>query len=114
MSLIATLLVGALTMVQSPKTTGPNDPIEKPPEKFSYQGFYSKCVYFRRLPIVGSDKVNDKAFRMIIVTFTKMLDKVPDETFQVLVKAGSHYSIIAATEGQTDLPEYQNLKNDPK
>lgn len=104
----------ALGLLQTPKTTGPNDPIEKPPEKFSFGGFYSKCVYFRGLPIVGSDKVSDKAFRVIVITFGKMLDKVPDDAFQILVKGGSHYSIIAAVEGQTDLPEYQNLKNDPK
>jgi len=96
------------------KTTKPDEPLSKPPEKFSYDGFYTKCIYFKGLPIVGSDKVDDKAFRVIVVTFTKMLAKVPDETFAILPKAGSHYSIIADEEGQTDLPEYRDLKKDPK
>ncbi len=108
------VLIAAIFVLQAPKTTGPADPIEKPPERFSYDGFYQKCVYFRGLPIVGSEKVDDKAFRIIVDRFTKMLSKVPDDSFQLLVKAGSHYSIIAATEGQTDLPEYRRLKNDPK
>ncbi len=51
---------------------------------------------------------------MIIDTFSKMLANVPESEFQILAKAGSHYSIIATTEGQTDLPEYADLRNDPK
>jgi alpha-glucosidase len=96
-----------------PMTTGPNDPIGPPPAKLSYDGFYTKCAYFRGLPIIGSSKVSDPAFHKIVATFGKMLATVPDSEFQVLVKAGSHYSIIAATEGQTDLPEYADLRHDP-
>jgi hypothetical protein len=51
---------------------------------------------------------------MIIDTYTHMLARVPDSEFQLLVRAGSHFSIIAAVEGQTDLPEYADLRNDPK
>jgi len=96
------------------RTTRPHDPIEVPPSELSFHGFYKKCVYFRGLPIIGSENVDDRAFRQIIVTFTKMLAKVPSSTTDELLKAGSHYSIIAASEGQTDLPEYWDLKNDPK
>jgi len=96
------------------RTTRPNEPILAPPAELSFNGFYKKCVYFRGLAIIGSDKVDDRAFRQIIVTFTKMLAKVPVSTTDELIKAGSHYSIIAATEGQTDLPEYWDMKNDPK
>ncbi len=103
-----------LSSFQTPVTTKPTDPIEAPPAALRAGGFYTKCVYFRGLPIIGSDKVDDKAFRQIIVTFSKMLAKVPDSTFQYLIKAGSHYSIIASTEGQTDLPEYRRMRNDPK
>lgn len=95
------------------KTTRPRDPIEAPPEKFSYDGFYTKCAYFRGLPIVGSSKVRDEAFRVLIKTFTKMLARVPDKEWRLLPDAGSHYSIIAESEGQTDLPEYARLRNDP-
>ena len=99
---------------QSPVTTRPSDPIQAPPPNLSYNGFYKKCVYFHGLPIIGSEKVNDRAFRVIVDTFGKMLAKVPDEWIERLPKQGSHYSIIAESEGQTDLPEYWELKNDPK
>jgi len=95
------------------RTTRQNEPIASPPTSLSFGGFYKKCVYFRGLPIIGSEKVNDRAFRVIIETFTKILNRIPDEEFQILLKAGSHYSIIAATEGQTDLPEYADLRHDP-
>jgi len=88
--------------------------IEKPPAKYSFDGFYTKCVYFHGLPIIGSDKVDDRAFRMIVETFDKMLAKAPGDPIARLVKAGSHYSIIADEEGQTDLPEYRDLKKDTK
>ncbi len=107
------LLVGTF-LGPNHKTTRPQDPIGVPPAELASNGFYKKCVYFRGLAIIGSEKVDDKAFRQIIVTFTKMLAKVPLSTTDELVKAGSHYSIIAATEGQTDLPEYADLRNDPK
>ncbi len=107
-------LVAIALQATSPITTKPDEPIGVPPDKLTYHGFYKKCAYFRGLPIIGSEKVSDAAFRRIIASFLKMLDKVPDSQFQVLVNAGSHYSIIAATEGQTDLPEYADLRNDPK
>jgi len=96
-----------------PRTTGPQDPIEAPPASLVSNGFYSKCVYYRDLPIIGSSKVEDRAFRMIVATFTKMLARVPDKVFAHLVEAGSHYCILAEEEGQTDLPEYADLRNDP-
>ncbi|MDR3688882.1 MAG: hypothetical protein P4L46_05845 [Fimbriimonas sp.] len=96
------------------RTTLPHEPIVAPPHSLSFDGFYKKCAYFRGLAIIGSDKVDDKAFHKIIDAFSKMLAKVPVSTTDKLIEAGSHYSIIAATEGQTDLPEYWDLKNDPK
>ena len=103
-----------LTFAQTRGTTQPSDPILTPSRELQANGFYTKCVYFRGLPILGSKNVSDAALRKIVVTFTKMLAKVPVSTTDELVKAGSHYSIIAAIEGQTDLPEYQDMRNDPK
>src|SRR5579871_1794698 len=101
------------TVDPHPRTTGPNEPIGPPPAELSYEGFYHKCAYFHGLPIIGSEKVDDRAFHVIVKTFGKLLARVPEASIQELVKAHSHYSIIAAVEGQTDLPEYWNLKNDP-
>src|SRR5476651_908994 len=97
--------------IASQTTTGPNDPIGTPPEALSYHGFYSKCAYFRGLPIIGSANVRDKAFRMLIATFDHMLAKCPTDPIPLLLAARSHYSIIGEKEGQTDLPEYANLRN---
>jgi hypothetical protein len=95
------------------QTTRPAEPIVPPPDSLAYGGFYSKCVYFQGLPIIGSAKVEDRAFRVIVSTFNKMLARVPKGTMRALVDSGCHYSIIAEEEGQTDLPEYANLRNDP-
>lgn len=107
----AALVLAALLASQ---TTQPKDPIVKPPESLAYGGFYTKCVYFQGMPILGSPKVDDRALRKIVETFDKMLARVPKGTMPALVAAGCHYSIIAEEEGQTDLPEYADLKNDPK
>lgn len=111
--MIVALAVLAL-QTSAPITTGPDDPIGKPPESLSYKGFYTKCAYFQGLPILGSEKVEDRAFHKIIDTFGKMLMKCPAGTIKSLIDSGCHYSIIAEEEGQTDLPEYQDLRNDPK
>ncbi len=94
-------------------TTGPNDPILKPDEPLA-KGFYTKQVFFQGLPILGSDRVEDRALRRIVENFGKMMAKAPKELMPSLVRRGSHYSIIAFEEGQTDLPEYRHMKNDPK
>lgn len=107
----------ALLAIQIPGatgTTGPRAPIGPPPEALSYGGFYTKHVVFQGMPILGSSKVEDRAFRVIVTTFNRMLARVPKGTMKALVDAGCHYSIIAEEEGQTDLPEYADLRNDPK
>lgn len=91
----------------------PQVTIRRPLHSLSYGGFYTKCVYFQGMPILGSDKVEDRAFVRIVDTFTKMLARAPMGTMRALVDAGCHYSIIAEEEGQTDLPEYADLRNDP-
>jgi len=111
---VLSFLSATLTQSIDHKTTGPDEPIMAPPAALSYNGFYKKCAYFRGLAIIGSEKVDDKAFHHIIKTFANMLANVPESTTDELIKAGSHYSIIASVEGQTDLPEYWHMKNDPK
>lgn len=107
------LLVALALGPSVPRTTGPNDPIEAPPKELSYNGFYKKCVYFEGLPILGSEKVEDRAFRVIVATFSKMMADASPKVMESMVKRKSHYSIIAFEEGQTDLPEYADMRNDP-
>ncbi|HEY0865746.1 MAG TPA: hypothetical protein VGE01_00110, partial [Fimbriimonas sp.] len=95
-------------------TTGPADPILPPPEAHRHGGFYTQCAYFHGMPILASDKVDSRALRVVVDTFEKMLSRMPEDWVDHLAKAGSHYSIIAEEEGQTDLPEYRHLKDDPK
>jgi len=102
------MLIAALALFQTKVK------IVAPPEDLAQKGFYTKCVYFQGMAILGSPKVEDRAFDVIVDTFTKMLAKCPKGTMKALVDAGCHYSIIADEEGQTDLPEYADLKNDPK
>ncbi len=99
--------------IQAGQTTLPGAPIGSPPAALSYKGFYKKCAYFRGLPIIGSGAVSDAAFRMLISKLGKVTAKIPDREFHLLIEAGSHYSIIGEHEGQTDLPEYADLRNDP-
>ena len=106
------LFLVALTS-QSPATTAPTDPIVKPMGELAYEGFYTKQVMFQGMPILASDKVEDRALRQIVATFNKMLAKTDKRVMASLVSSGCHYSIIAEEEGQTDLPEYADLRNDP-
>jgi alpha-glucosidase len=109
---LASLLLTAVVSAQTAYTTLPNDPIMKPSPSLE-QGFYSKMVSFQGMPILASSKVDDKALRKIVETFSKMLAKAPRTVMESLVAAGCHYSIIGEKEGQTDLPEYANLRKDP-
>jgi alpha-glucosidase len=110
----AALIVLGASHFQTEKTTLPSDSISSPPPSLTFDGFYSKCAYLRDIPIISSSKVDDRAFRVLINALNHMLAKVPLSTTDYLVKQGSHYSMIAAVEGQTDLPEYADLRNDPK
>ena len=94
------------------QTALPQDKIDVPPESLR-QGFYTKSVTFQGMPILASAKVDDRALFTIKATFTKMLARVPKGTMKALVDAKCHYSIIGKDEGQTDLPEYADLRNDP-
>lgn len=109
MILLAPILLASL--LQTPRTTGPNDPIEAPPEALK-QGFYIKCAYYKGMAILGDDKVDDRAFHKIIAVFDKFLAKCDPRVMPTLVKGGTHYSIIADEEGQTSLPELAYEKND--
>ena len=106
--------ISYLAVAEDLRTTRPTDPIEAPPASINKSGYYAKAAYFRGIPIVATAKVDDKAFRTLIATFGKMLAKVPDEPLIAMAKQGSYYIILGKDEGQTDPPEYADLRNDPK
>ncbi len=94
-------------------TTLPGDAIGKPPAKLAHDGFYTKYATFNGLPILASDKVDDKALHKLVYGIGRMLEKVPEAWVKTLVDSGSFFAIIGKSEGQTDLPQYRHLKNDP-
>jgi alpha-glucosidase len=109
-SLVLALAIGADGL----PTTKPDEPIGKPPAEINKTGYYAKAAVFRGIPIVATAKVDDQAFRVLIRRFTKMLERVPDEPLIAMRKAGSYYIILGKDEGQTDPPEYAQMRNDPK
>lgn len=108
------IVAGALSVgYADAPTTRPDQAIGAPPQHLSFHGFYTKCAYFQGLPVLGSAKVEDAAFRKLIDTFNKMMVSTPKGTMKAMVENDCHYSIMAEEEGQTDLPEYADLRNDP-
>ncbi len=115
MTLLAPALLFAVlgqTPLDPARTTGTNDPLEAPPEALR-QGFYTKCAYYKGMPILGDDKVDDRAFHKLVAVFDRFLAKCDPQVMPTLVKGGTHYSIIADEEGQTALPELAFQRNDP-
>lgn len=94
-------------------TTKPGDAIGKPPEKLGHDGFYTKHATFKGLPILASKNVDDKALHKLVYGIGRMLEKVPEAWIEAFVASGSLFAIIGKNEGQTDLPQYRHLKNDP-
>ncbi len=99
--------------LQPQRTTGPHDPVTAPPKSLAQDGFYTKCVYFDGLPIIASAKVDDRALHGVVFLIGNMVAKADKRLIPSLVKRGSHFSIIGKDQGQTDLPEYADLRHDP-
>jgi alpha-glucosidase len=111
-TLACLLLVAAMpTTEPSARTTGPTEPIGAPPDDLR-QGFYTKCAYFRGMAILGNAKVDDRAFHKLVDVFGKELAHCDPRVMPTLVAGGTHYSIIAESDGQTLLPELADERND--
>jgi alpha-glucosidase len=71
--------------------------------------FYKKCIMVEGLPIVSSDKVDDKALREAYRLAVIMLKPVPDATKQMVTNK-VRIAIMDETEVTLDIPEHSDLQ----
>jgi len=83
--------------------------ITRPPDSLGYPQFYQKYADAFGIPVVSSEKVSDAALLVGRDVINYMLLKRPDVR-KAMIKMKARLSIMAATEMQTDLPEYSNWK----
>jgi hypothetical protein len=82
--------------------------IGPPPPKLKLHEFYKKHVEINGLPIVSSDKVNDKALLVARKDIAMMVAKEP-RMIDALVKNKVRVSVMAVSELTTDIPEHSDL-----
>jgi hypothetical protein len=87
--------------------------IRNPPAQLAGGGFYKKYADAGGIPVLSSEKVPDAAVRAAGEIVNYMLHDRPDLR-QYLVQQRSKVMIMAATEFQTDLPEYRDMKKPEK
>ncbi len=78
-------------------------------ERFGLAGFYRKQVKVGRFPVLGSHRVSDAALREAAYLAGSMLAWRPD-LLDALAQEGVRFSVMAATEYTTDVPEHALLK----
>ena len=83
--------------------------ITRPPDFLGYPAFYQKYTHAFGIPVVSSAKVSDAALLVGRDVINYMLLKRPDVR-KAMISMKARLSIMAATEMQTDLPEYSNWK----
>ncbi|WEK20918.1 MAG: hypothetical protein P0Y49_07180 [Candidatus Pedobacter colombiensis] len=85
-----------------------NSPVSSMPSAFKFNPFYKKYLNAAGLPIIGSNKVSDKAFYKTREVMLMMLAKIP-AIKEKLLENNARIAIIGKDELTTDLPEYHNL-----
>lgn len=83
--------------------------IGPPSAELKVDAFYTKCLDCDGIPVVGSDRVDDRAFYRLKELLDNVLVNRPDLR-QVLVHEGFKCIIIAEEEHVTDVPEYADMK----
>ncbi len=81
--------------------------ITVPPE--GYDSFYKKYLDCDGIPVISSEKVDDRAFYRLRLLLDKVLENRPDVK-QALIDEGFKYIIIAQEEEVTDVPEYAYME----
>jgi hypothetical protein len=88
----------------SPRAAG----VTSPPESLGLNPFYRKYLDAKGIPIIGSDKVPDRAFQVARDVVLPMLSMRPD-LHQQMVDIGTRVAIIAESEQFLDIPEHKIL-----
>ena len=81
--------------------------ISTPPDK--YDSFYKKYMDCDGIPVISSEKVDDRAFYRLELLLNKVLENRPDIR-KALIDEGFKYIIIAQEEEVTDVPEYAHME----
>ena len=74
-----------------------------------YDSFYKKYLDCDGIPVISSDKVDDRAFYRLKLLLDKVLENRKDVR-QALINEGFKYIIIAQEEEVTDIPEYSHME----
>lgn len=82
--------------------------IVEPPKDAGLPPFYKKAVEVGDLPVVSSERVSDRAIYEAAYLIREMLRDRPD-VLAAMAKNGVRFSIMAATERTTDIPEHADL-----
>lgn len=94
--------------VRPSATVSPTTAISSPPAGLGLSPFYTKYDDIGGIPLLGSAKVPDAAFRPAAEIVAHMLSKRPD--IVAALKAGRQRVVIMArTEVTTDIPEHSDL-----
>lgn len=108
------LFVLSLHLLSSVGTLAAHDQCKSPrvgppPAELRLDPFYKKCISFRELPIVSSEKVSDEALREAQRIVQFMVAKHP-ELVPRLSKHKVRVVVMAESEQTTDVPEHRHLK----
>ncbi len=79
-----------------------------PPPEMGLDSFYEKYLDAGGLPIVGSRRVDDRAFLVARDVLGHMMAKRPD-VLRAMVERGAKLGILGADEITTDLPGHRDL-----
>lgn len=116
-SLYATLMVAAALSVSchSAEPTGrdaevaKDRPITAPPAELGLDPFYTKHLDCDGIPVICSDKVDDRAMHRACELLNRVLANRPDVRAS-MVSERVRYVIIAEEEQVTDIPAYRHMK----
>jgi hypothetical protein len=98
---------------QGPSATGDVQMVGVPPAEvvaaLKLDSFYRKHVFVGPLSVVGSEKVTDAALLEAAWLIGQMIGDRPD-ILQALAESKTRFSVMAASEFTTDIPEHSDLK----
>jgi hypothetical protein len=80
--------------------------VTNPPEELKLPTFYKKYCSLYGLPIVSSEKVQDKALEVAWIQASKMLE-LRHDVLKTIAEAGVVLAIMSVDEVPADIPEYE-------
>lgn len=87
-------------------------PISAPPASLRLAPFYRKHLDARGVPVVSSSAASDASLRAACRIVGRMVG-ARDDVRARMIAAGARVTVMARTEGTTDVPEHAHLAGDP-